>query len=67
MMCVQMFTSVVLEALTLLQGSNVTESDLIGLERPKQFGDVLIMTVSAFASGQHKSGSKDWGIKEAVA
>ncbi|KAJ8606294.1 hypothetical protein MRB53_041045 [Persea americana] len=59
----QVFTAAVLEALTLQTGQNLTHRDLSNIDKPKLIG-VLILPVSAFASGQDHSGSKPWGNEE---
>ena len=53
-----------LEALSSLTGQSVTFGNLTFLDQPKRFGDVLILPVSAFGSGQSHPGSKDWGNDE---
>ena len=60
----QIFTSAVLEGVSLLIGTNITSANITGLQQSKQFGDVLFLPISAFGSGQSHSGSKQWGNSE---
>lgn len=60
----RVFTAAILNALTKRTGQNITYKDLSKIDRPKLIGDVLILPVSAFASGQDHSGSKPWGNEE---
>lgn len=59
-----MFTKAVLESLTAQIGRSITYDDISDLDEPKLLGDVLILPISAFASGQDHSGSKPWGNDE---
>lgn len=54
----RVFTTAVLEALTIRTGRRVTFEDLSFIDTPKLIGGVLILPVSAFASGQEHSASK---------
>jgi alpha 1,6-mannosyltransferase len=60
----QIFTRAVLEGTSKMIGTPVTDAEITKLTEPKLFGDVLVMPVSAFASGQEHSGSKPWGNSE---
>lgn len=60
----RVFTTAVLEALTARTGRPVTFQDLAFIDTPKLIGDVLILPVNAFGSGQEHSGSKPWGNEE---
>lgn len=60
----KIFTTAVLEGISALVGQRITIANVSRLESPVQFGDVLILPVSAFGSGQGHSGSKNWGNEE---
>lgn len=45
-------------------GRQVSEEDLKGMTEAKQIGDVLILPVNAFGSGQGHSQSKPFGNEE---
>ena len=60
----QIFTKAILEGLTTQTGTTVTDKDITKLTQPKLIGDVLILPVSAFGSGQDHSGSKPLGNED---
>jgi alpha 1,6-mannosyltransferase len=60
----KIFTDAVLDKLTSLERREVTYSDISNLTYPKLIGDVLILPISAFGSGQDHSGSKPNGNEE---
>jgi len=60
----RIFTRAILEGLSVLTGQSVTSVDMANLTGPRLIADVLILPVSAFASGQDHSGSKPWGNDE---
>ncbi|KAK4499415.1 hypothetical protein PRZ48_009929 [Zasmidium cellare] len=60
----RVFTSAVLEALTARTGKPVTYKELSYVDSPRLIGDVLILPISAFASGQDHPASKPWGNEE---
>lgn len=60
----RVFTAAILEALTARTGRPVTYKELSYVDSPRLIGDVLILPISAFASGQDHSGSKPWGNEE---
>jgi alpha 1,6-mannosyltransferase len=51
------FTDAVFQYLSHVTGGKVTAVDLSGQTRPMLFGDVLILPINSFASGQAHSGS----------
>lgn len=59
-----MFTRAIMESLSKTTGRAITHADVTMLKGPKLIGDVLILPVSAFASGQDHSGSKPWDNEE---
>lgn len=60
----RIFTLSVVEALATQLDQNITLNDFAFIDSPKLFGDVLIMPVSAFGSGQDHSESKPYGNDE---
>ncbi|EME38344.1 glycosyltransferase family 32 protein [Dothistroma septosporum NZE10] len=55
------FTKSVLEALSSQMGRPVDYRDLSNIDEPRLLGDVLIMPISSFASGQEHPASGAWG------
>ena len=53
------FTNAVLQSLSEITGTTVTYRNVTGMREPRLFGDVLIMPVAAFGTGQPHSGSPD--------
>ena len=51
------FTHTVMKFLSAAVGDEVTYKNLTGLKQPRLFGDILIMPVDAFATGQPHSGT----------
>ncbi|TKA31477.1 hypothetical protein B0A50_02324 [Salinomyces thailandicus] len=60
----RMFTRAVLESLSLQLHRRISYEDVSNLTEPTMFGDVLVLPISSFASGQDHSGSKPWGNDE---
>jgi alpha 1,6-mannosyltransferase len=60
------FTDGALEALSLLAGSTISYRNLTGLREPRQIGDILILPINAFGSGQKHSGSDPLGGPSAL-
>ncbi|KAK3619025.1 hypothetical protein LTR56_024280 [Elasticomyces elasticus] len=58
------FTRAVLDSLRRAVDGSFEPEDLARLTQPKLFGDVLVLPVSAFGSGQAHSGSKPWGNED---
>lgn len=58
-----LFTNSVMEAIRIQTGQNFTWSNITGMRRPRLYGDVLILPINAFGSGQQhsKSGKPDDG------
>lgn len=52
-----LFTQAVLEGLSYTTGTNFTSANLTGLTEPRLVGDVLILPINAFGSGQQHSNS----------
>lgn len=59
------WSRVVLEALSTATGTNVTYLNLTGLHEPRLFGDILILPIDGFGSGQPHSGSSRDGTDQA--
>lgn len=53
------FTKSVFESLSEATGTTITYRNLTGTKEPRLFGDILIMPVAAFGTGQPHSGSPD--------
>ena len=51
------FTDSVFENLSQQTGRNITKYDITGQKTPKLYGDILLLPVNAFATGQVHSGS----------
>lgn len=51
------WTRVVMESLSLASGNPVTYKNITGLKEPRLFGDILILPIDGFGSGQPHSGS----------
>lgn len=60
----RVFTAAILEALMVRTGKAVTYEDLAYVDSPKLIGDMLVLPISAFASGQDHPASKPWGNEE---
>ena len=60
------WTDVVFESLSIAAGVNVTAENITGLQEPRLFGDVLIMPINAFGTGQSHSGSILSGSADAL-
>ena len=51
------WTRVVMESLAIATMTNVTYRNITGLKQPQLFGDILILPINGFGSGQGHSGS----------
>lgn len=51
------WTRVVMESLSIATGSLVTYKNITGLKEPRLFGDILILPIDGFGTGQSHSGS----------
>lgn len=52
------WTRVVMQSLSIASGSLVTYKNITGLKEPRLFGDILILPIDGFGTGQPHSGSK---------
>lgn len=51
------WTRVVMQSLSIASGTSVTYENITGLKEPRLFGDILILPIDGFGSGQPHSGS----------
>lgn len=51
------WTRVVMNSLSIASGTTVTYKNITGLKEPRLFGDILILPIDGFGSGQPHSGS----------
>ncbi|KAK3614709.1 hypothetical protein LTR56_027075 [Elasticomyces elasticus] len=57
----RIFTQAILEAMGEQVGHRVVDEDIMNLTGPKLIGDVLVMPINAFGTGQSHSGSGPGG------
>ena len=55
------FSEAVFESMSLATGTEVGYRNFTGIREPKLLGEVLVLPVSSFGSGQAHSGSGKWG------
>ena len=53
----QIFTSAVFEGMSEAMGKSITWEDVTGITKPRLYGDILLMPVDAFGTGQPHSGA----------
>lgn len=53
------WTTTVFESLSIATGTNVSYRNITGMKEPRLFGDILVVPVDGFGSGQPHSGSSD--------
>jgi len=60
------WTRVVFESLSIAAGSEVTYRNVTGLKAPRLFGDILVLPINGFGTGQPHSGSNRDGDDSAL-